>query len=101
MVGRVIERVWDREGLLLGKPNSIPILDTCQYKVKLPNGSIDTYTANDKLAVQINLEGSTLLNGIVIHWFLDHKDNLTYLDKHGKEQSKKQMIVSVAYLRLL
>jgi hypothetical protein len=43
---RVIKRIHDGDGIPMGRRNAIPTLDTQQYEVEFPAGSLDTLTAN-------------------------------------------------------
>lgn len=57
---RVVRRTRDGDGLPTGCRNSNPILDTRQYKVKVPDGSVDTYTSKviaENLATMIDPKG--------------------------------------------
>ena len=70
--GRVIERVKNADGTLLGTANSNPILDTRQYKVAFGNGTYAEYSANvliENLYAQIDDDGRShsLLSGISDH----------------------------------
>ena len=45
-VGKVIGRVRDESGELVGKSNRNPLLDTAVYDVEMSNGSVEKYSAN-------------------------------------------------------
>ena len=73
--GVVKRRVKDENGLPVGTSHQNPILDTREYEVQLPDGSVECYTANmiaDNIYAQVDDEGNsyTLLDEII-----DHRSN--------------------------
>jgi hypothetical protein len=93
ITARDLKRTRDGDGIPTGCQNSNSILDNRQYKVELPDGSVDTYTAN---AIAENLtaifyperQQYALFRDDIDHRFIGHKEDMTYLDKHGNEQPK-------------
>jgi hypothetical protein len=88
---RVVKRKRDGDGIPVGKRNSNPILDTRQYDVEFPDGSLDTFTANtiaENLYSQVDQEGRP---HVIFKAITDHRtddrvargDNATFLDKNG------------------
>ena len=70
--GLVKRRVIDEDGLPVGTSHIDPILDTRQYEVQLPDGSVESYTANliaDNIYAQCDDKGNsyTLLQEIINH----------------------------------
>jgi hypothetical protein len=62
----------DSEGNLVGRSNMNPLLDTREYEVEFPNGSIDVLAANaiaESLYSQLDEEGRSysILYEIVYH----------------------------------
>jgi hypothetical protein len=58
----VLKQRLDLDDKPIGKRNSNPKLDTCEYDVQLPCGSTDSFTANTivkNLYAQIDVEGRT------------------------------------------
>ena len=45
-VGKVVKRVRDDNGELIGKPNSNPLLDTSLYEIQFDDASVEKYHAN-------------------------------------------------------
>jgi hypothetical protein len=93
VTARVIKRSRDGDGLVTGCRNSNPILDTRQYEVEFPDGSVDTYTANviaENLATMVDPEGQqyALFKGVVDHQYVDHRRDTTYTDDNGNQQPK-------------
>ena len=71
--GKVIKRARDSEGLLIGKSNPNPLLDTSVYEVQFEDGEVERYNANiiaEHIYSQVDADGygMTLLDEI-----LDHK----------------------------
>ena len=69
---RVLKRTRDGDGIPIGRRHHNPILDTRQYEVEFPDGSVDMYTANtiaENLYSQVDPEtqSHTLFKGIVDH----------------------------------
>lgn len=59
----VVKRTLDQQGAPIGKRNNNPVLDTRVYNMKLPDGSIEQYTANtiaECLYADIDDAGNTL-----------------------------------------
>lgn len=64
LTGRVKERKRDREGNLIGKSHSNPVLDTRTYEVQFPDGQAAEYSANmiaESMFAQCDLEGNQYL----------------------------------------
>jgi hypothetical protein len=60
MTGHVCAWVKDQDGLPVGQPHSNPLLETWEYKVEFPDGSVDALQANiiaENMFSQINSEG--------------------------------------------
>ena len=73
--GKVIARKRDHNGNPIGVRHSNPILDTRQYEVELPNGEINTYTANliaEYMYSQLDEQGRDLM---LLHEITDHSKN--------------------------
>jgi hypothetical protein len=73
MLGTVKQRKRDSDGNPVGRSNSNPLLDTREYEVEFPDGSIDVLTANSiakSLYSQVDEEGQSysILSAIVDHW---------------------------------
>ena len=69
---RVLKRTRDGDGIPIGRRHHNPILDTRQYEVEFPDGSVDVYTTNiiaENLYSQVDPEtqAHTLFRGIVDH----------------------------------
>ena len=59
--GRVVRRVRNPDGELVGKTHSNPILDSSQYEVQFEDGSVDRYHANiiaEHIYSQIDEDGA-------------------------------------------
>jgi hypothetical protein len=91
----------DKDGHLIGKTNSNPILDTSLYHVEFADGSSGTYAANTiakYIFKQIDEEGHAhvLFDSIIAHKkgkdAVSGDTALSYKQLHGKEQ----MILSVS-----
>jgi hypothetical protein len=72
MLGTVKTRKRDSEGNPVGRSNTNPLLDTREYEVAFPDGSIDVLTANtiaESLYSQVDEEGRSysVLSEIVDH----------------------------------
>jgi hypothetical protein len=96
-MGTVRRRSKDEDGKPIGKRASNPILDTRQYEVEFPDGSVETYNANliaENLYSQIDDEGRQFQ---LIDEILDHRkdgtavctDDGTFTDRSGKEQPRR------------
>jgi hypothetical protein len=95
---RVIKQTCDGYGVPTGSGNSNPILDTRQYEVEFPDGSINIYTANviaENLGTIIDPEGKhyALFKGIIDHRYVDHRRDTTYVDDAGNHQPKASTLV--------
>ena len=69
---RVLKRTRDGDGIPTGRRHSNPILDTRQYEVEFPDGSIDVYSTNiiaENLYSQVDPESQahSLFSGIIDH----------------------------------
>ena len=70
--GKVIARKRDHNGNPIGISHSNPVLDTRQYEIELPNGEINTYTANliaESMYSQVDEQGRNLM---LLHEITDH-----------------------------
>jgi hypothetical protein len=72
MLGTVKNRKRDSEGNPVGRSNMNPLLDTREYEVEFPDGSIDVLTANtiaESLYSQVDEEGRSysILSEIIDH----------------------------------
>ena len=62
--GKFLKHKLDKDGKTTGSKNENPILDKRHYEVQLPNGEINTYTANtiaengDELLIQRAMKAS-------------------------------------------
>lgn len=73
MMGTVRSRKRDADGNPLGVSNANPILDTREYEVEFPDGSVDVLTANliaESMYAQVDEEGQTYA---IISEILDHR----------------------------
>jgi hypothetical protein len=73
MLGTVKNRKWDSEGNPVGHSNMNPLLDTREYKVEFPDGSIGVLTVNaivESLYLQVNKEGRSYL---ILSKIMDHR----------------------------
>jgi hypothetical protein len=80
--GKVIKRARG-DGNPIGRRNMNPILDTREYEVELPDGSVSEYTANtiaENIYSQIDSEGRQF---VIMSEIIDHKKDLSAL---GKDQ---------------
>jgi Reverse transcriptase (RNA-dependent DNA polymerase) len=94
--GKVIGRKRDKDGRLIGKPNSNPLLDTTLYDVELADGHIEAYAANqiaESIYSQVDNEG---IQYALLDEILDHKrlgDAVSgddgYIMKDGREIPRK------------
>jgi len=74
--GQVARRLQDHNGNPVGICNSNPLMDTREYEVTFPNGSVNSYLANtivENIYLQVDQEGRnfTLLSEII-----DHEEDL-------------------------
>ena len=95
--GRVARRKRNADGLPIGRRNANPMLDTREYEVEFPDGSIDTYTANliaENLYSQIDTHGHQYQ---VVDEIIDHRsnghavsiDDAFINDKYGNQHRRK------------
>jgi hypothetical protein len=73
MLGTVKNEKRDSEGNPVGCSNTNPILDTREYEVEFPDGSIDVLTENsiaECLYSQVNKEGR---NYLILSKIMDHR----------------------------
>jgi hypothetical protein len=85
MLGTVKNRKRDSEGNTVGRSNMNLLLDTRDYEIEFPDGSIDVLTANaiaESLYSQVNEEGRSylILSKIMDH----HKDGNAILGDDAK-----------------
>jgi hypothetical protein len=84
--GKVVARARDSNNNPVGKANNNPILDTREYEVQFPDGSMDVYTANiiaENLYSQVMDDGSEM---VILEEIIDHR-------KDGSAVSKDDMYV--------
>ena len=95
--GKVVGRVRDECGELVGKSNPNPLLDTSEYEVLFNDGSVERYSANiiaENIYSQIDKDGTTVsyLQDIIGHRKDDaavSKSEGTVKDRHGREHQVK------------
>ena len=100
--GVVKKRVKDDDDLPVGVRHPNPILDTREYDVQLPDGSVESYTANliaDNIYAQCDDEGNTytLLDEII-----DHRKNAKAVKMedawiHTKSGTKRRKPTTVGW----
>jgi hypothetical protein len=94
--GVVKRRAKDQNGNPIGIRNDNPLLDTRQYEVELPDGSVEVYTSNilaENLYSQVDEEGRTFR---LIEEIVDHrsdgnairKDDGFYVSRNGEKRRK-------------
>ena len=71
-LAKVILRIVDSDGKVIGKHNDIPILNTILYDVEFPDGVVKPYTSNiitDNILNQVDEYGyhNQLINTILEH----------------------------------
>jgi hypothetical protein len=104
--GTVVGRKKGNDGNPIGLANSNPILDTREYEVEFPDGSLDTYTANviaENLYALVDDEGHETL---VMQDIIDHRkdgsavshDDAYVVDRHG---SKKRRLTTQGWKLLV
>ena len=79
--GRVIKRARGEDGNPIGIRNTNPILDTREYEVELPDGSITEYAANviaENLYSQVDSEGRQY---VYLSEIIDHEKDATAITK--------------------
>jgi hypothetical protein len=95
--GTVTRRLRDADGKPLGRRNPNPLLDTREYEVEFPDGTMDTYSANiiaENLYSQVDTEGKQYQ---VISEIIDHRtnghavsiDDAFITDKYGNQHRRK------------
>jgi hypothetical protein len=97
---RVLKRTRDGDGIPIGRRNSNPILDSRQYQVEFPDGSLDTFTANviaENLYSQVDSEGRPyqIFKAITDHRSDDRAlsiDMAYYTDKHGHSRPRQTTV---------
>ena len=80
-VGRVIKRARDKEGMLLGKKDKNPLLDSSVYELEFENGDVEKYTANviaEHIYSRVDADGTTVS---ILDEILEHKKDDTALSK--------------------
>ena len=91
----VKSRKKDRDGNPVGKRNANPLLDTREYEVEFPDGSVDFFTANtiaENLCSQVDDQGRhhQVLVSIVDHRENGHavtKEQAEFRSKNGKKHN--------------
>jgi hypothetical protein len=72
MSGKVQQRKREANGSLKGTAHPNPILDTCTYEVKFPDGQVAEYSANviaENMYTQCDTEGNQyLLLDEIVDW---------------------------------
>jgi hypothetical protein len=95
---KVKARKHDADGLPLGKRHANPLLDTREYEVEFPDGSVDFFTANtiaENIFSQVDQEGRrsySILDSIVDHRKNGHalsKDDGLFTTKSGRKVPKR------------
>jgi hypothetical protein len=94
---RVRNRVKDKDGRPVGKRNANPLLDTREYEVEFPDGSVDALQVNliaENMFSQIDNEGRSyaILQEIVDHRKNGHAltaDDGFYTAKNGRRHAKQ------------
>jgi hypothetical protein len=79
--GKVIKRARGEDGNPIGRRNQNPILDTREYEVEMPDGTIAEYTANtiaENIYSQVDSEGRQYL---MLSEIIDHKKDLSAITK--------------------
>jgi hypothetical protein len=79
--GKVIKRARGEDGNPIGKRNANPILDTREYEVEMPNGSVAEYVANviaENLYSQVDSEGRQFL---ILSEITDHSKDASAISK--------------------
>jgi hypothetical protein len=74
--GQVTHRMRDSNGNPIGMRNSNPMMDTREYEVTFPNGSVNSYFANtiaENIYSQVNQEGR---NFSLLSEIIDHEEDL-------------------------
>ena len=73
--GKVVKRARDDNGVLIGKSNSNPLLDTSVYEVEFQDGSVERYNANiiaEHIYAQVDDDGYTKM---LVDEIIDHRSN--------------------------
>ena len=100
--GRVVRRVRDENGELIGKSNNNPLLDTAQYEVMFEDGAVERYHANiiaEHIYSQMDEDG----NGVaLLDEIIDHKKEDTAISKEdgyiiGPNGSRKPKQTTVGW----
>ena len=104
--GRVVRRLRDENGELIGKSNNNPLLDTAQYEVEFEDGAVERYHANiiaEHIYSQMDDEG----NGVaLLDEIIDHKREATAISKEdgyvtGRNGVKKPKQTTVGWKLLV
>jgi hypothetical protein len=80
--GKVVKRARGDDGNPIGRRNMNPILDTREYEVELPDGSVAEYTANtiaENIYSQVDSEGRQF---VIMSEIVDHKKDLSAISQH-------------------
>ena len=75
LTGKVVSRKQEHDGSLKGHAHSNPILDTREYNVEFPDGSLSAYSANiiaESMYAQCDLEGN---QNLLMDCIVDHRKN--------------------------
>ena len=95
--GRVIERKRDHEGIVIGRFNENPILDTQEYEVKFEDGDVTKLTANAIAESMYAMCYKNVNHILLFDAIVDHKKNnkamtrteQKFVDSRGKQQYKR------------
>jgi hypothetical protein len=95
--GVVTRRKRGADNVPIGKRHSNPLLDTREYEVEFPDGSLDTYTANmiaENLYSQVDTQGRQyqVMDEITDHRTNGHAvsvDDAFITDKYGNKHRRK------------
>ena len=99
--GTVIKRARDKEGMLIGKDNANPLLDSAVYEVQREDGAVERYHANiiaENIYARIDQDGHSIY---LLDEILDHKKDDTAipvsdgLDRKGKAEEDNKRLEAV------
>jgi hypothetical protein len=93
ITGTVTHQQRNADGQLIRKRNLNPLLDTREYEVEFPDGTMDTYSANiiaENLFAQVDTEGRQyqVISEIIDHHKNSHAvsiDDAFIADKYGNQ----------------
>jgi hypothetical protein len=86
--GEVIRRTRDPNGRPIGTRNTNPILDTREYDVQFPDGTVRSYIANtiaENLYSQVDAEGRSFT---IFDEIIDHKKDSSAIDTNGTAEEE-------------